>query len=229
MKKILTVLVITIVFGAVVFGATSQVFAKGGVPGNGTSTGTCTGTGTCVGTGTSTGNNYGYQGEAETPVLNQNLYQNSYLYANQTGDCVLGDASCTRTMNQSMSQAAFQQGAFGGQIFQNGNMLVMSGANLVSIESWIDVTATVQSVEDILIVLVLEDGTLINVDGRQLAFLVESGVVLVAGDVVSLTGFYDLNGFFAIGELTLGETTVTLRSDAGLPLWAGGPQRKGGR
>jgi len=222
MKKILTALVITVVFGAVLFGATSQVFAKGGTPG----TGTCTGTCTCTGTG----NNYAYQGEAETPVLNQNLYQNSYLYAYLTGDCLNGDASCTRTMSQSMSQTATQHGPFGGQTFQNGNMLVMSGANLVSIENWIEVSATVLSVEDILIVLDLGDGTLINIEGRQLAFLVESGIVLVAGDVVTLDGFYDVNGFFAIGELTLSETEfVTLRSDAGLPLWAGGPQRKGGR
>jgi hypothetical protein len=188
-----------------------------------------TGTGTCTGTGTSTGNSYGYQGEAGTPVLNQYEYLHEYLYANQTGDCLNGDASCTRTMSTTMSQTAFQQGAFGGQTFQNGNMLVMSGANLVSIENWIEVPATVQSVEDILIVLVLEDGTLINVEGRQLAFLVESGIVLEAGDVVTLDGFFDVNGFFAIGELTLDETSVTLRSDAGLPLWAGGPQRKGGR
>lgn len=223
MKKILTALVITIVFGAVLFGATSQAFAKGGVPGNGTCTGTCTGTGT----GTSSG--YGYAGEAVTPVINQNEYQHEYLYFNQTGDCLNGDASCTRTMSQSMSQTAFQQGAFGGNAFQNGNMLVMSGANLVSIENWIEVPAAVQSVDATLIVLVLENGTLVNIEGRQLAFLIESGIVLEAGDVLSLSGFFDVNGFFAIGELTLDETSVFLRSEDGLPLWAGGPQRKGGR
>ena len=213
MKKLMTILAIVLVLGVAVLGVTSQVFAKGGSPGNGSSNGTCTAT-----------------GNLNSPILNQNAYQ----YSNQVGDCLSGDASCTRTMLQTMSQFATQQGGLGGFAYQYGdrNMFAADGTPLGDIENWVTVEATVQSADGVQVVLVLSDGvTLVILEGRQLDYLVEAGIVLAVGDALTLNGFYDAAGAFAVGELIITESgdIITLRNEDGMPLWAGGPVRKGGR
>ncbi|MCJ7696574.1 MAG: hypothetical protein MUO40_14280, partial [Anaerolineaceae bacterium] len=100
-KKIFVGLLITIVFGAAVFGVASQTFAKGGRSDNG----------------------QGTQSETEpgVPNLYLNEYQYEYLYSHQNGDCALEEAVCTREMTATQSQTALQQGPFGGTATQNGS------------------------------------------------------------------------------------------------------------
>lgn len=210
MKKIFAVIAITIVMGMAVFGVTSQVLARGGGPGE--------------------GNANASQGDAECPQENLYEYKNEYLYSNQNGDCLLGDAACTRTM----TNTATQSGPFGGTLSQKSWKYAtgMGTGVAVASEDWVQEDATVKSVDDTQIVLVLSDGiTEIVIEGRQLAYLLDNDFVLAEGDTLTLSGFFDLNGFFAIGEIFVVETSesITLRNDAGLPLWAGGPGRKGGR
>lgn len=231
MKKLMTVVVITLVLGAVVLGVTSPVLAKGNGPqgGGGTGTGVCTGTGDCTGTGTgvctgdctSDGNAYGYQGAGGTPMTNQNGYQ----YSNQIGDCANGETVCTRDM----TQAGLQQGPFGGQAGQNGTPAA-GFLGLVAKEDWVPASATVQLVEDNLVEVLLSDGTVATIGGRQLDYLTDAGIVLEVGDALDLLGFVDAKGNFAIGELTVDGETIALREDSGIPTWIGAFFRRfGGR
>ena len=104
-----------------------------------------------------------------------------------------------------------------------------TGIGLADVEEWVTDNATVISVDDILWEVTLEDGTLIEIEGRTLSFLQELGFTVSINDELVLTGFYDENGVYEIGQvenLTTDETAV-IRTDSGTPLWSGG--QTGGR
>lgn len=110
-----------------------------------------------------------------------------------------------------------------------------SGDGIADVEEWITFNGTVQSVDTYLVVIVLEDGTVFELDGRTLSYLTDNGFTLNTGDSVSFLGFYE-DGLIEVGQITdlsIGES-ITIRTDAGTPLWAGGgnntdSRRGGGR
>lgn len=92
---------------------------------------------------------------------------------------------------------------------------------IADVSEWITVTGTVQSVSSYEVVITLNDGTTFELDGRELYFLNEIGLVLNVGDSVTILGFYD-DGIFEVGQITTSSGTVVIREDDGTPLWTGG-------
>lgn len=99
-----------------------------------------------------------------------------------------------------------------------------TGIGLADVDEWVTDHATIVSVEDYLWAVTLEDGTTIEIDGRTLSYLQELGFTVNPGDSLILTGFFDEDGIYEIGQvenLTTGEIAV-IRTDSGTPLWSGG-------
>ena len=99
-----------------------------------------------------------------------------------------------------------------------------TGIGLADVDEWVTDNVTVASVDTYLWVVTFEDGTSYDIDGRTLSFLQELGFSVNPGDSLVLTGFYDEDGIYEIGQvenLTTGETAV-IRTDSGTPLWSGG-------
>jgi hypothetical protein len=71
--------------------------------------------------------------------------------------------------------------------------------------------------------LTTSDGQAIAVQLGNLNYLSTLGLSLKEGDSVTLTGYYDPSGSFAVGTLTLDNTgqTFTLRDESGRPAWRG--------
>jgi hypothetical protein len=110
-----------------------------------------------------------------------------------------------------------------------------TGIGIADVEEWITFNGTVQSVDSTLVVIVLEDGTLFELDGRTLSYITDLGFSLNVGDSVTFLGFYE-DGLIEVGQITDLTTgaSVTIRTDDGTPLWAGGgnntdSRRGGGR
>ena len=99
-----------------------------------------------------------------------------------------------------------------------------TGTGIADVQEWLTDNATVLSVDDYLWVVTLEDGSTIEIDGRTLSYLQELGFTVTPGDSIVLTGFYDEDGIYEIGQvenLNTGEIAV-IRTDTGTPLWSGG-------
>jgi hypothetical protein len=75
--------------------------------------------------------------------------------------------------------------------------------------------------------LLTGDGNAIPIQLGNQAFLSNLGLEFQDGDTVTITGYWDSNGEFAAGQITLDATgeSFTLRDDLGRPLWGGGPNR----
>lgn len=99
-----------------------------------------------------------------------------------------------------------------------------TGIGMADVQEWLTDNATVVSVDSYLWVVTLEDGTTIEIEGRTLSYLQELGFTVTPGDSIILTGFYDEDGIYEIGQvenLNTGEIAV-IRTDTGTPLWSGG-------
>ena len=103
-----------------------------------------------------------------------------------------------------------------------------SGDGIADVDEWLTFNGTVQSADSYLVVIVLEDGTVFELDGRTLSYITDLGFTLNVGDSVTFLGFYE-DGLIEVGQitnLTTGES-VTIRTDDGTPLWAGGGNNAG--
>lgn len=70
----------------------------------------------------------------------------------------------------------------------------------------------------------LNDGSLIEVEGRTLSYLAEQGFIMAIGDALSLTGFYEAEDSFEISHidnLSSGEM-IDIRDSSGKPMWGKG-------
>jgi hypothetical protein len=122
----------------------------------------------------------------------------------------------------------------------NGNQPVDApqdgtGIGIADVEEWITFNGTVQSVDTYLVVIMLDDGTLFELEGRTLSYITDNGLTLNVGDSVSFLGFYE-DGLIEVGQITDLTTgaSLSIRTDLGTPLWAGGgnntdSRRGGGR
>jgi len=111
----------------------------------------------------------------------------------------------------------------------DGSGIPSGGAGQAMVGDWVTVAGTVTAVElDALTIETAEGETMLAQLGPE-HFWAEQGIVIKAGDQVEITGFYEDDGAFAAGQVTLlatGETLV-LREADGRPLWAGGPGSAG--
>ncbi|MGB9674343.1 MAG: hypothetical protein ACPL3P_09415 [Anaerolineales bacterium] len=72
--------------------------------------------------------------------------------------------------------------------------------------------------------LTTSDGQTINAQLGNLNYLSSLGLSLTNGESVTVVGYYDPSGSFAVQQITDNTTgqTYTLRDDLGRPLWRGG-------
>ena len=69
------------------------------------------------------------------------------------------------------------------------------------------------------------DGQIILASVGNLTYAANLGIDLSEGEVVSVVGYWDTSGTFAIKSLVADGVTYTLRDDLGRPLWSGGANR----
>jgi hypothetical protein len=88
---------------------------------------------------------------------------------------------------------------------------------------WVTVQGVVSNYTAPNFTLTTTDGQAIAIQLGNLNYLSTLGLSLKDGDSVTLTGYYDSSGSFAVGTLTLDATgqTFTLRDEAGRPAWRG--------
>ena len=73
--------------------------------------------------------------------------------------------------------------------------------------------------------LTTADGQTILASVGNLNYAASLGIDLSEGELVSVVGYWDADGTFAIKSLVAGGVTYTLRDDYGRPLWSGGANR----
>jgi hypothetical protein len=94
------------------------------------------------------------------------------------------------------------------------------------VSEWAEVSGVVVSADETALVVQAADGATVEIVNRPWSFAVSQGFMAAAGDQVTLTGFYEGDTFEAaqISDATSGQN-VSIRDDAGRPLWAGGGRR----
>ena len=223
-KKVFVGVLIAAVFGLLVFGAVNRTMAKaldaepllqqenvaagyGGGNGNGNSQtyqnqvldggrDDCIGDGEAYGTGTGYG--AGYAAGNEVPP------QDGTGYGFGIGT----------------SDSAYGKGV-GGQ--PEDAPADGTGDGIADVDEWLTYDATVNSTDSLLWVVTLEDGTVIEIDGRTLSYVTDLGFTVNPGDSLVIVGFFE-DGIFEVGQienLTSGDSVV-IRDEDGTPLWAGG-------
>lgn len=101
-----------------------------------------------------------------------------------------------------------------------------TGTGLAQVDEWLTLSGTVSSIDASLLAVQMDNGELVEIMGRPWTFAQEQGFTAVAGDQVTLVGFYE-NGEFEVGQLENLSTglSVSIRNDSGRPLWAGQGRR----
>jgi hypothetical protein len=97
------------------------------------------------------------------------------------------------------------------------------GVGLANVDTWEDpITVVVESVSTEFIIVSMDDGSQLEIEGRSLRYMIENGFVVQPGDELVLIGFYE-DERFEIGSITNNTTqqTIAIRSETGRPLWAG--------
>lgn len=100
------------------------------------------------------------------------------------------------------------------------------GTGQAEVKEWTELQGTVIDVTVDAMVVELESGEQIMVEGRAWSFVQEKGFTAQAGDQVTLAGFYEGEDLEVgqIDNLSNGEI-VLIREESGRPLWAGGGRR----
>ena len=130
-------------------------------------------------------------------------------------------------------QSSDTQAQGGGAPAQNGAAPAQSGAVQPGtgvpapqngLSEWITLHGVVSSFTPPSLVLILDDGQVITVEAGNQSFLSSLGVQFLGGEGVTVTGFYDQNGGFTVGTLTLDASgqSFSLRDELGRPAWRGG-------
>ena len=112
----------------------------------------------------------------------------------------------------------------------NGATTQNSGAEAQpqnGLQEWVVIHGVVGAYSPPELTLTTSDGTVVIVQLSNLNYLENIGLFIQTGDSVTVNGFYDLDGGFTVGQITLDTTgqTYNLRDESGRPLWAGGPNR----
>jgi hypothetical protein len=100
------------------------------------------------------------------------------------------------------------------------------GTGQAQVDEWLTLNGTVTVADDDELIVHVDGGGEVVMEGRALRFLQEQAFQVEAGQRLSLTGFYE-EGDFEVGtvaNLTTGLSTL-VRDENGRPLWAG----RGGR
>jgi hypothetical protein len=103
-----------------------------------------------------------------------------------------------------------------------------TGTGQAQMAEWLALQGAVVSVDKDALVVQIDSGAQVIVDGRAWSFAREQEFSAEVGDQVTLVGFYE-DGDFEVGQiddLTNGQTAL-LRDEDGRPMWAGRGYRGG--
>ncbi len=218
-KKVFVGVLLAAAFGLLVFGAVSRTLAKA-VDNEALALNDSVQDG--YGGGHGNGNTLTYQNQVLDGGVDDIIADGEYLGANNGVDAGYGPGDGTGNIvppEDGTGYGIANPNGFGNQPEDAPQDGTHDG--IADVSEWITVTGTVQSVSSYEVVITLSDGTTFVLDGRELYFLNESGLVLNVGDNVTILGFYD-DGVFETGQVTTSSGTIVIREDDGTPLWTGG-------
>lgn len=88
---------------------------------------------------------------------------------------------------------------------------------------WISLQGVVSSLDDAQLVIALDQGGELVVEGRAWSYAQQSGFELQVGDALTLGGYWEGDAFKTsnLDNLTSGQS-IQLRDQSGRPAWAGG-------
>lgn len=143
------------------------------------------------------------------------IYNTSFA-ARTTPETMVSDVATAQGYGQGNGQGAQSRGS------QGDGTGVPSPQN--GLTEWITFSGEVTAVGVPQFTLLADDGQEIPAELGNISYVEQIGLVLEVGDQVSVTGFWDTNGGFALQSLTFDETgqTYVLRDDYGRPAWMGG-------
>ncbi len=97
-----------------------------------------------------------------------------------------------------------------------------AGTGQAQVDEWVMLEGAVVSADANALVVQIDAGAELVVDGRAWSFAQEQGFSAQVGDAVTLTGFYE-SGDFEVGQIedATNALSVSLRDETGRPLWAG--------
>lgn len=97
-----------------------------------------------------------------------------------------------------------------------------AGIELSEVEGWQTLEGTVLRIDEAGLLIALDEGEEMLIDGRAWRFLQQNGLPMFAGDSLLLTGFYEGDAFEValVQNLTSGQA-LALREQSGRPLWSG--------
>ncbi|MCX6028112.1 MAG: hypothetical protein NT169_02270 [Chloroflexi bacterium] len=127
-------------------------------------------------------------------------------------------------------QAAGQRGGYGrGQqssAAPDAGQSVAPSVGQTGVSEWTEVSGVVARADEVGLVVQTADGATLEIVNRPWTFALAQKFKAEAGDQVTLTGFYQNGAFEAtqISNATTGQN-VSIRDQAGRPLWAGGGRR----
>ena len=98
-----------------------------------------------------------------------------------------------------------------------------AGTGLAEVDEWLEVSGTVATIDAGLLAVQLDNGEMVEIDGRPWTFAQEMGFTAKVGDQLTLVGF-DEDGEFEVGQFDNLSTglSIAIRDVNGRPLWAGG-------
>ena len=143
------------------------------------------------------------------------IYNTSFAAKAETAALVNSPAAA-----QSNGQGNGQSGRPGGA--QGDGTGVPSPQNALT--EWVSFSGEVTAIALPQFTLLADDGQEIPAELGNISYIEQLGLDLQVGDQVSVIGFWDPNGGFALKSLTLDETgqTFVLRDEYARPLWSGG-------
>lgn len=216
-KKIFVGVLLAGVFVLLVFGAVNRTFAK-----------TADNEPLAINQNISAGTGGTYGGgdhHRDDDCGVNNSIEDGKVYGRGTGAGQGVNASdCESPMNGGGNAYDVSNGAWAGPSGAPGDG---DGTGQANVEEWMTYSGVMESATTDVWVISLENGSLLELDGQVLRYLVEHGFTVSEGDELSLTGFYDGEDFEVgkIDSITTGES-ILVRDENGRPLWAGG---RGGR
>jgi hypothetical protein len=143
------------------------------------------------------------------------------------------EAATQATRRQAAGRAAAGQGVTGQAAGQGSGQgaavqpyaqgdLDSPGTGQAEVEDWLTLAGSVSVANDDELVVQIDGGAEVVIEGRALRFLQEQGFQVQVGQRLSLTGFYEGDDFEvgAVENLTT-RLSVQVRDQDGRPLWAG--------
>ena len=145
---------------------------------------------------------------------------------NKTGSEAENHGRNDRSTEESDSGQNGGQGGNRSQSEASGAQGSTNGAGRAQVDSWLELAGTAVGVDDEELLVELPTGEQLSVTGRPWRFALENDFAAVAGDTLTLTGFYEADEFEvgAIANDSSGQA-VQIREESGRPLWAGGGRR----